>query len=99
MIASRFERPIVIRFLTANPGPLPTGTVREIGGIDEMRRSPGILAADIYFELGETIRPVQVDADRRGYIIATSLSAGAALTAADAAASKLDITVDAQPEA
>jgi hypothetical protein len=56
-IASKLERPIVIRFLTASPGSLPAGTIREIGGLDEMRRSPGVLAVDIYFGLGETIRP------------------------------------------
>ena len=94
MIAAKLERPIVIRFLTASPGPLPTGTVREIGGIDEMRRSPGVLTADIYFRPGETIRPVQVDADRRGYIVATGPSTAAALAAADAAAAKLVVKVD-----
>jgi hypothetical protein len=59
-----------------------------------MRRSPGVLADDIYFGLGETIRPVQVDADRRGYIVATGPSTAAALAAADVAAAKLVVKVD-----
>ena len=49
LVTRRFTRPVAIRFLTASPGVLPVGTVTSIGGLDNLRRSPGILAADLYF--------------------------------------------------
>jgi len=72
MVEPRFHRPIAVSFLTASPGILPTGTVLAVDGLEEMRAAPGVLEADLYIELGETIHPVQVDADRRGYVIATA---------------------------
>lgn len=98
MITPSFERPVAIRFFTSSPGPLPTGTVQTIDGLAAVRVSPGVLAADIYFGVGEVIRPVQVDADRRGYVVATASSAEAALAAADEAAAKLRVTVAPEPE-
>jgi biotin carboxylase len=97
LITPSFQRPIAIRFFTSSPGPLPAGTVQAIDGLAEVRDSPGVLAADIYFDVGETIRPVQVDADRRGYVVATASSARAALAAADEAAAKLRVTVAPEP--
>jgi biotin carboxylase len=83
------QRPIAIRFLTASPGVLPLGTVAAVEGLDEVRSSPGVLAAGLYFDAGATITPVQVDADRRGYVVATAETADAALALADNAARKL----------
>jgi len=79
MITPRFHRPLAIRFLTASPGILPTGTVTAVEGLDRVRSSAGVLEADLYIQIGETIREVQVDADRRGYIIATADEPQAAL--------------------
>jgi biotin carboxylase len=93
LIAAAHERPVVIRFLTAEPGVLPVGTVKAIEGIDAVRASDGVLAADLYFGPGHVIRPVQVDADRNGYVIATGADPSAALACADAAAAKLVIRV------
>src|SRR5579871_2594575 len=42
-------RPIVIRFFTAAPGVLPLGVVRAVSGLDEVRASPGVLDAALYF--------------------------------------------------
>jgi biotin carboxylase len=86
-------RPIAIRFLTASPGVLPVGTVAAIDGLDEVRSSEGVLAAGLYFDVGATICPVQVDADRRGYVVATGETAEHALTLADQAAEKLTVRV------
>jgi biotin carboxylase len=83
------ERPIAIRFLTASPGVLPVGTVSGIDGLDDVRASPGVLSAGLYFGTGTTITPVQVDADRRGYVVATAETAEKALALADDAAQKL----------
>ncbi len=72
MVAARFHRPLAVSFLTASPGILPTGTVMSVDGLDRVRAAAGVLQADMYIQIGETIRPVQVDADRRGYVIATA---------------------------
>ena len=82
-------RPAVIRFFTAEPGILPTGRVVAVDGLEEVREAPGVLDADLYLRLGETIRPVQVDADRRGYVVATGPDADAALASATAAMRRL----------
>ena len=85
-------RPVAIRFFTAAPGILPTGEVESVEGLDEVRAVSGVLAADLYLELGETIRPVQVDADRRGYVVATGADGDAALAAATEAMKRLIVT-------
>ena len=89
LVTPTVRRPIAIRFLTASPGVLPVGTVTAIEGLDDVRSSPGVLAAGLYFGTGVTITPVQVDADRRGYVVATGDTADEALAHADAAARKL----------
>jgi biotin carboxylase len=94
LITPRFVRPVAIRFFTAAPGVLPVGTVRAVDRLDAVREAPGVLAADVYFGPGHAIRPVQVDADRNGYVIATGQSASEALLLADAAAKRLEVRVD-----
>jgi biotin carboxylase len=94
LIAPRFVRPVAIRFFTAEPGMLPVGTVMSVDGLDTVRTAPGVLAADVYFGTGDAIRPVQVDADRNGYVIATGESASEALLRADAASERLEVRVD-----
>ena len=90
------SRPVAIRFFTASPGLLPLGTVSAVEGLDAVRAAPGVLAADLYFGPGATIGPLQVDADRRGYVIATAETPARALELADAASRKLVVrTVDA----
>lgn len=91
LITPKAVRPIAIRFLTAQPGVLPVGEVKAIDGLDDVRASPGVLAADLYFGVGATIGPVRVDADRSGYVIATADSAERALELADSAARKLKV--------
>ena len=95
LITPDYRRTIAIRFLTASPGVLPLGTVTRIERFDEVRASPGVLAADLYFDTGTTIGPVRVDADRRGYVIATGDTPRHALELADSASSKLVVrTID-----
>jgi biotin carboxylase len=93
LLRRHFTRPVAIRFLTASPGVLPVGTVTSIGGLDAVRASPGVLAADLYVGAGATIRPVQVDADRSGYVIATAATPLAALELADRASEQLVVGV------
>jgi biotin carboxylase len=95
LVRPRFELPVAIRFLTARPGVLPVGVVGAIGGLDELRAADGVLAADLYFGVGHQIRPLQVDADRLGYVAATGRDPADALARADAAAARVDVrTID-----
>ena len=41
-----------------------------IGPLDKLLAAPGVVQADTYLQLGEAIRPVRLDGDRRGYVIA-----------------------------
>jgi biotin carboxylase len=93
MVEARFHRPLAVSFLTASPGILPTGTVVAVDGLDRVRAAPGVLEAGLYIETGETIRPVQVDADRRGYVIAAADTAEDALDLARQAAHHLRVEV------
>ena len=94
VVKPRFSQPLAIRFLTAEPGPLPTGRVTRIGSLDKMRAFPGVVQADVYLQLGEVIRPVRLDGDRRGYVIATADTNLVALERAEAAARLLDVDVE-----
>ena len=89
----RFSQPLAIRFLTAAPGPLPTGTVMRVGPLDAVLGAPGVVQAETYLAEGETIRPVRLDGDRRGYVIATAPTSIEALRRADHAAGLLEVEV------
>jgi biotin carboxylase len=91
----RFEQPLAIRFFTASPGPLPTGRVTRIGQLDPVLAAEGVVQAETYLEVGETIRPVRRDGDRRGYVIAVADDSREALRRAEAAASRLSVEVEA----
>jgi biotin carboxylase len=91
----RFRQPLAIRFFTAQPGPLPTGRVTRIGSLDTVLASEGVVQADTYLQIGETIRPVRRDGDRRGYVIATADTPEEALRRAEGAATKLAVDVEA----
>ena len=90
----RFSQPLAIRFLTASPGPLPTGKVTRIGTLDAVLAAPGVVQAETYLVEGETIRPVRLDGDRRGYVIATAGTSIGALRRAEQAATLLEVEVE-----
>jgi biotin carboxylase len=94
LVHPRFRQPLAIRFLTAEPGPLPTGRVRSIGTLEKVLAFPGVVQADTYLAVGETIRPVRLDGDRRGYVIAVADTNLEALERAEAAARLLDVEVE-----
>ena len=89
----RFTQPLAIRFFTAQPGTLPTGRVVEIGSLDPVLEAAGVVQAETYLEVGETIRPVRRDGDRRGYVIAVADTPGEALSRAEHAAGLLTVEV------
>jgi len=90
----RFQQPLAIRFFTASPGPLPTGRVAQIGSLEPVLGAPGVVQADTYLQVGETIRPVRLDGDRRGYVIAVADTNLEALERAEAAARLLHVQVE-----
>ena len=88
------SQPLAVRFLTAEPGPLPAGTVKSISGLEQVLAFPGVRQAEVYFGVGETIRPVTVDADRRGYVLAVGETSLEALERAEAAARLFVVEVE-----
>jgi len=88
-----FSQPLAIRFFTAEPGPLPTGRVVAIGSLDTVLESPGVVQADTYLQIGEIIRPVRRDGDRRGYVIAVADTWEEALGRAEDAALLFSVEV------
>jgi len=88
------QQPLAIRFLTASPGPLPTGRVTAIGSLDRVLAAPGVVQAETYLQVGETIRPVRLDGDRRGYVIAVADTNVEALQRAEAAARLFQVEVE-----
>jgi biotin carboxylase len=91
LVRPRFSQPLAIRFLTAQPGPLPTGTVKRVGGLGNVLAAPGVVQADIFLVEGETISPVRLDGDRRGYVIAVGETNVQALERAESAAKLLEV--------
>jgi biotin carboxylase len=94
LVRPRGVQPLAIRFLTAQPGPLPTGKVRRVGSLEKILAFPGVVQAETYLVPGETIRPVRLDGDRRGYVIAVADTSLEALQRAEAAASLIDVEVE-----
>jgi biotin carboxylase len=94
LVQPRFVQPLAIRFLTAQPGPLPTGKVARVGPLEPVLAAEGVVQADTYLQLGETIRPVRLDGDRRGYVIATADTSVEALDRAERAARLLEVEVE-----
>ena len=90
----RIESSLAIRFLTAEPGPLQTGKVTKIGALDPVLACDGVVQAETYLELGETIRPVRRDGDRRGYVIAVADTTSAALQRTEDAIRRLEVVVE-----
>jgi biotin carboxylase len=94
LVRPRFSQPLAIRFLTAEPGPLRVGRVRRVGSLEKVLAFPGVVQADLFLEEGEVIRPVRLDGDRRGYVIAVGETNLEALERAEAAASLVDVEVE-----
>jgi biotin carboxylase len=90
----RVRQPVAIRFFTAQPGPLPVGRVTSVASLDRVLAAPGVVQADSYIVPGETIRPVQRDGDRRGYVIALGDSGPEALARSEQAAALVGVEVE-----
>lgn len=95
LVMPKTQQPMAISFLTASPGPLPTGKLVRVSGLERVQSFPGVVEAELYFQEGETIRPVQLDGDRRGYVIALGATNLDAVERAESAARLLDVEVEA----
>jgi biotin carboxylase len=93
LVQPRFKQPLAIRFLTAEPGPLPTGRVIRVGSLEKVLAFPGVVQAETYLQVGEVIRPVRLDGDRRGYVIAIADTNVEALERAEAASRLVEVEV------
>ncbi len=94
LVKPHFSQPMAIKFLTAAPGPLPTGRIQSVGSLEKVLAFPGVVQAELYLQPGETIRPVRLDGDRRGYVIAVADTNLEALERAEAAATLVDVIVE-----
>jgi len=94
LVRPRFRQPLAIRFLTASPGPLPLGRVVRVGSLEKVLAFPGVVQAETYLQVGEVIRPVRLDGDRRGYVIAVADTNIEALERAEAAARLVEVEVE-----
>jgi L-amino acid ligase C-terminal domain 2 len=54
----------------------------------------GVVQAELYLQEGETIRPVRLDGDRRGCVIAVADTNLEALERAEVAATLVDVIVE-----
>jgi hypothetical protein len=68
--------------------------VRSVGSLEKVLAFPGVVQAELYLQPGETIRPVRLDGDRRGYVIAVADTNLEALERAEAAATLVDVIVE-----
>jgi biotin carboxylase len=94
IVKPKHSSPTAIRFLTARPGPLPVGKVKRVSGLERVREAPGVVQADVFLQEGETIRPVRLDGDRRGYVIAVGQTNVQALELAESAARLLYVETE-----
>ena len=68
--------------------------MRSVGSLEKVLAFPGVVQAELYLQPGETIRPVRLDGDRRGYVIAVADTNLEALERAEAAARLVDVIVE-----
>jgi len=93
LIRHRFEQPLAISFLTAEPGPLPVGRVRAVTGLERVRAFPGVEEVEVFLQPGDRIEPVARDGDRKGFVVALGATNLEAVERAKAAATLIDVDV------
>lgn len=88
------QRPAAVRFLTADPGPLPVGRVRSVGTLAKALAFPGVAEVELDVEPGDRIGPLRSGDDRHGYVLAVAETNLEAHERAGAAARLVDVVVD-----
>jgi len=86
-------RPVAVHHLAAEPGPLPTGTVRQVGSLEKVLAFPGVLEASVDLEPGTAIDPLHLNGGGHGYVVATGATNFEATERAEAAGRLIDVEV------
>jgi hypothetical protein len=87
------DQPAAVRLLTGPPGPLPPGRVRHIGTLEKVLAFPGVVAAEVALDVGDTIEPMHADDEPSGFVLATGPTNIQAVERAEAAARLVDVEV------
>lgn len=90
----RFSQPVALRFLTAAPGRLPTGSVSRIGALGPVLSAEGVVEAETYLAPGTIVQPLRSADDRHGYVAATGPTTVHALANVDQAAGLVVVEVE-----
>ncbi len=92
-LTGQAPQPAAIPYLTAEPGPLPTGRVRQIGSLEKVLAFPGVVEADIGLAVGDTIEPMRLNGATHGYVLAVGDTNLEALDRAEAGSRLVDVEV------
>lgn len=87
-----YRRAATVRYLTP-----PSGTVRRIGDLDEVRRRPEVHELVVSIRPGDAVGPLRDSHDRSGYLIVCADTAGASARLAEDIHDALPIVVSAVP--
>ena len=90
----RFSQPVAVRFLIAEPGPLPVGRVTRVGALGPVLSAEGVVEAETYLFPGTVVGPVRTADDRHGHVLATGPTTVEALESADHAAGLVHVEVE-----
>jgi S-sulfo-L-cysteine synthase (3-phospho-L-serine-dependent) len=85
--------PVAVQHLTAQPGPLPAGTVRRLGSLDKVAAFPGVVEATVDLAPGATIDPLRLNGGGHGFVVAGGATNLEAAERAEAAARLVDVEV------
>ncbi|MCD4644869.1 hypothetical protein AR454_21780 [Bacillus mycoides] len=78
-----------IRFFTP-----PTGSVKAIGGVEEIKEHPAVKEIVVSVQVGSNINPIVHSPDRKGYIIVQAKDAQETISLCDELAQKIKITIE-----
>jgi biotin carboxylase len=86
----RFQRGVVLRFFN----PQREGNLRQIIGVEEARKMPGVFDLVIEKSPGDAIRTITADGERPGYFIASADDRQAVMKLADDVENRVEFLVD-----
>ena len=93
-VLPRRAEPVALRYLTAEPGGLPTGRVVRIGALGPVLSAEGVVDAETYLSPGDVVRPLRTAADRYGHVLAAGPTTVEALDNADRASALVVVEVE-----
>jgi biotin carboxylase len=87
-IEPKWSRGSAIRYFNTN-----TGVIKDILGIDEAKKIPGIKDVEIVKNIGSTVGKIRSSGDRAGFVISCASNSVSAGEAADAALGKVHFVI------